>query len=85
MYMIIGNINFDARAHTSSYSTVMVGLLCMPPKFKSKMKRFNRTVKQNCNWRVLEEALGIILDPLIAVVKDRIMIDSTNLQLLMCY
>lgn len=57
----------------------MPGLLPISAKFKKKMKQSNGTAQQNNNWTVLEKALQIILEPLMATGKNEIILDRANL------
>lgn len=63
---------------------MMVRLLPVPLKLKKKIEQLDRTAQQNRNRGVIEEALQIILEPLIATGKDRIIADWANLQRKKC-
>jgi len=85
IYMTIGNLTRGVRAQTSSYSTVLLALLPVPPKYKKKMKAADRTAQQLTNRQVLEKALVQLLEPLIDAGRHGMDVDCADLQRRRCF
>lgn len=78
--MTIDNFKHGVQAQMSSYTTGILGLLAVPPKFKEKIKQLDRIAKHNQNLSLLNEALQIVLALLMTARKDGMIVNCPKLQ-----